>query len=47
LLHERAAILTERCAELADDAATAHETAAATTASLAAHVPADLMAKPR
>ena len=47
LLHERAAILAERCAELADDAATAQETAAATTASLAAHVPTELMAKPR
>ena len=47
LMHERAAILAERCAELADDAPTAQETAAATTASLAAHVPTELMAKPR
>ena len=47
LMHERAAILAERCAELADDAPTAQETAAATTARLAAHVPPELMAKPR
>jgi ferritin-like protein len=47
LLQERAAILAERCAELADDAAPAHDTAAATAVTLAAHVPADLLAKPR
>ena len=44
LLHERAAILADRCAQLPADAATAAEHAAATAASLAAHVPTDLQA---
>jgi hypothetical protein len=47
LLQQRAAILAERCAELADDAAMAHEAAAENAVSLAAHVPTDLLAKPR
>jgi hypothetical protein len=47
LLHERTSILADRCAQLADDAATPGQRAAAAAASLAAHVPADLLAKPR
>jgi hypothetical protein len=47
LLQQRAAILAERCAELADDAAMAHEAAAENAVSLAPHVPTDLLAKPR
>jgi Ferritin-like len=47
LLAERASILTDRCAELADDAALVHEPAAAVAAGLAAHVPHALLAKPR
>jgi hypothetical protein len=47
LLHERTVILADRCAQLADDAATPGQRAAAAAASLAAHVPADLLAKPR
>ena len=47
LLHERASILADRCAEFPDDAAPAHEPAAAAAASLAAHVPAHLLAKSR
>jgi hypothetical protein len=43
LLQERASVLAARCAELADDAAPAHEAAAAIAASLAEHVPADLL----
>jgi hypothetical protein len=47
LLHERTAILADRCVQLADDAAAPGEHAAAVAASLAAHVPADLLAIPR
>jgi hypothetical protein len=47
LLHERTVILADRCAQLADDAATPGQRAAAAAASLAAHVPADLLANPR
>jgi hypothetical protein len=43
LLQERASVLAGRCAELGDDAAPAHEAAAAIAAGLAAHVPADLL----
>jgi hypothetical protein len=46
LLHERAAILADRCADVAV-AAPAHERAAAAAANLAAHVPAELQADPR
>lgn len=47
LLHERASVLADRCAELADDdAAPARAPARATADKLAAHVPADLQAKP-
>ncbi|HZC53479.1 MAG TPA: ferritin-like protein [Mycobacterium sp.] len=47
LLHERASILADRCAEVLDDTASAHDHAAATAAGLATHVPADLQADPQ
>lgn len=45
LLHERASILADRCAELADDVPSAHDPAAAVTANLAAHVPSALQGR--
>ena len=46
LLHERMALLTERCAKITHDAPEAvheaHQRAATITATIAAHVPADL-----
>ena len=42
LLHERASVLADRCAGLADDVPSTHEPAAAIAANLAAHVPPDL-----
>lgn len=47
LVHERAAILAARCADLPDEAATAGEHAATIAAKLAAHLPADLLARSR
>jgi hypothetical protein len=47
LLHERAAILADRCGALPDTAATAYEVSADIAANLAAHVPAELLATPR
>jgi hypothetical protein len=47
LLHERTSILADRCAHLADEAAAPGERAAAAAASLAANVPADLLARPQ
>jgi len=47
LLHERAAILADRCGALPDTAATAYGVSADIAANLAAHVPAELLATPR
>jgi hypothetical protein len=50
LLHERMALLVQRCAEITHDAPEAvrdaHQRAATITATIAAHVPADLRPSP-
>jgi hypothetical protein len=50
LLHERMALLVQRCAELTNHAPEAvhdaHQRAATVTATIAAHVPADLRPSP-